>query len=98
MDVLFMLNNLDFNIKNNNILYISQFGSFGTSEWIQNISDIDIGVILKSFHDIDFSLEDFLTSKFEKIYKTTKSKKWDEQLMVRYKRNEFNNLLLKWGF
>lgn len=59
---------IDLVSRDSNILYISQFGSYGTSERVENVSDIDIGIILKSFEDINFALEDNLINIFKKIY------------------------------
>ena len=56
------------NLNDNNVLYISQFGSYGTCEWIKDRSDIDIGVIVKSLSELDLSLEDELVDYFKKIY------------------------------
>lgn len=55
-------------INDENIIYISQFGSYGTSQWKENFSDIDIGVIVKSLDDLDFTLEDTLKDLFIKEY------------------------------
>lgn len=54
--------------NDSNILYISQFGSYGSIDWVENVSDIDIGVILNSMEDLDFSLEDNLISIFREVY------------------------------
>lgn len=56
-------------INDSNILYISQFGSYGTEEWIKDISDIDIGIIVKSLSELDYSLEDRLIEYFKEKYK-----------------------------
>lgn len=58
----------NFNVDDENIIYISQFGSYGTNEWIENISDIDIGVIVKSLSNLDYSLEDRLIDYFKEEY------------------------------
>lgn len=55
-------------INDSNILYISQFGSYGTDEWVKNISDIDIGVVVNSLENLDFELEDKLIAYFKKVY------------------------------
>lgn len=58
----------DLEINDLNILYISQFGSYGTDEWVKNISDIDIGVVVNSLENLDFELEDKLIAYFKKFY------------------------------
>lgn len=58
----------DLEINDLNILYISQFGSYGTDEWVKNISDIDIGVVVNSLENLDFELEDKLIAYFKKVY------------------------------
>lgn len=55
-------------INDSNILYISQFGSYGTDEWVKNVSDIDIGVVVNSLENLDFELEDKLIAYFKKVY------------------------------
>ena len=59
---------MDFEINDSNITYISQFGSYGTNEWIKNISDIDIGVIVVSVQELDYYLEDKLINHFKSVY------------------------------
>ena len=54
--------------NDSNILYISQFGSYGSIDWVENVSDIDIGVILNSMEYLDFSLEDNLINIFREVY------------------------------
>ncbi|MGL5149749.1 MAG: nucleotidyltransferase domain-containing protein [Clostridium sp.] len=56
-------------IVDSNVMYISQFGSYGTEEWIDGISDIDIGVIVNSLSNLDYSLEDKLVEYFKEQYK-----------------------------
>lgn len=63
-----MVDNLHLNIDKTNLLYISQFGSYGTSEWIENISDIDIGVLVSSLDKLDYSLEYVLQDYFKELY------------------------------
>lgn len=58
----------DLKLNDDNVLYISQFGSYGTCEWVKDISDIDIGVIVNSLTELDFDLEDKLADYFKKIY------------------------------
>lgn len=55
-------------IDDSNIIYISQFGSYGTSEWISGISDIDIGIVVKHLDDINPYLEDEMKQYFEQEY------------------------------
>lgn len=56
------------NINDNNIIYISQFGSYGTCDWINGVSDIDIGVIVNSLNELDFDLEDKLIDYYRNKY------------------------------
>ena len=56
-------------INDSNIIYISQFGSYGTEEWIENVSDIDIGVIVNSLSSLNYLLEDKLIEHFRNEYK-----------------------------
>lgn len=59
----------DINFNDSNIVYMSQFGSYGTSEWIKGVSDIDIGVIVRSLNEINPYLEDRIKQHFIKEYK-----------------------------
>lgn len=58
----------DTNFNDANIVYISQFGSYDTEEWIEGVSDIDIGVVVKSLNNIEPYLEDNIKMCFQKEY------------------------------
>lgn len=60
---------INFEVEDSNIIYISQFGSYGTEEWVEYVSDIDIGVVVNSLEELDCTLEDRLTNDFKKMYK-----------------------------
>lgn len=63
-----MLNSIGKNFAEN-LLYISQFGSYGTIEWKKDISDIDIGIIVEDMEKLDFSLEYEVEDYFKELYK-----------------------------